>query len=209
MPTMLAPPSVLRDPKPIKPLRMLPDRHGCVQQIAGDWLVVRTIPHHEKQVVRALAEWDEDYFFPFTTESRRYGSTVRTVEIPMAQGYVFATPDARDRLNESYETARHLVARSCRYITVHPAERSRFVSDLANLQIIADASGRGEDVANAVLHPLRVRGKRVQVIEGKYNGLDAEVIGWNGKMALVQVSVLCMGDALVREIEEAYLSPVD
>jgi len=185
------------------PLMLLP-RHDCVQQVDGEWLVCRCIPNHEKRVVESLAKADEPFFFPWQPEERMWGGRRRTVDMPMLGGYVFVTTTARELLNGE-TVSRHLVGGPSRYINV--TNRRQFVNDLTKLQIISDAAQRRDENSriNALFHPLRIKGKRVRVIAGALEGLEGEVISWNGKKAILQVSVILLGQACDMEIDEAFL----
>lgn len=189
---------------PTREIRMLLPCHDCVQQVEGDWMVVRAIPNHEKTIVRRLLGANQPFFFPHRRVERTYEKLTRTAFLPVASGYVFATTTARDFLN-SPECELHLCGGDRRFIDVSPRQRREFVNGLANLQIISDANDDDERM-NEAMHPIRKRGKPVQVIEGQYNGLSGEVVGWDGRLAIIEVSIVLLGQAFTVRIREEHLS---
>lgn len=174
-----------------------PARLDCAPALddatAGVWHLLFTKGQREKRLARDLYRLGADFFFPMSERVKRDAYRHRNVFIvPLFPNYLFLRGGADD-IGRALAT-QHII----RVIPVVNQKKLR--KDLLNMETAIRLDPRIEQAVEYV------KGQRVEVVEGPFEGLRGIIIE-RGKDTLLQIEVESVGKA-VMEIDRSKVQPI-
>jgi transcription antitermination factor NusG len=157
------------------------------------WVVLHSKPRCEKKVVALQALHPADMFLPCVKRAHNYGARVRTYEIPMFTGYVFAKLRDEDK---SWYRQNHQVAN-----LIEITDERKLLEPLRAIATALEAGAEMEVL------PFLKPGQRIRVTGGSLKGLETEIIEIRGeKRIVIQVEMIQQSVAL--EMDPAYIKAI-
>ena len=158
------------------------------------WFVLHTKSRQEKALAKDLTAMRLSHYLPLAKHARHRGGRKALVEAPLFPGYVFLI----GTVEQAYDADR--TKRVAHVIRV--PDQKQFEWELGNIRLALSRQAALDP------YPYLVKGKRVEVRAGPFQGLQG-VIEHRGREARLILQVDVLGRAVSLEIDAALLEPVE
>ncbi|MDJ0685138.1 MAG: transcriptional activator RfaH [Alphaproteobacteria bacterium] len=146
-----------------------------------DWLVVMTKPKLEAEAETQLLRQEYEVYLPLWADLKRRRGQVHTVRMPMFPRYLFARPSHEGQSISPIRSTRG-VSQLVRFGTTPARASEALIEDIRRLE--AARIGAGADGAAFKV------GDQVQVMDGPFKGLSAEVFESDEQRVILLLQVL-------------------
>ena len=160
------------------------------------WYAAYTCARHEKRVAQQLEVRKVENFLPLYRSVRRWKDRRKELQLALFPGYVFVRMDLRDRLRVLQ------LPGVVSFVSFGGTPAPLGESEIEGLRHGLMKNGRVES------HPYVAEGRRVQIVDGPFSGVQGFVVRRKDKLRVV-LSITLIRQSIAIEVSESDIDPIN